>query len=453
MLAACDFAGPNEQDGGGWAPSDATNAIGPTRYIALVNSAYAIYDRSANVLASGAAGALYGTGSAFVSDPQVMWDVASQRFFFAAVANKGTTKVPDWGLVYGFSKGETPSSTADFCKYFLDGNYASSLPDFPRLGMTQDFALIGANRFTATTAVNARPRPRAATGVGVALASAYLGSDVSWITKPPAGSLASCPAVGANGIFRGITTAAGNPAITPEPTRETDANATGWVVANGDPLPATTIDIYTVTNQNGQAALSSPRAISVASYADVANPVPQGNGPALDTGDSRLQTAWLAPDPRLGRSEVWTAQTIAGGAGAQARWYEIDPASATVDQTGTISDPNVDVYYPAIAPDRAGATHGSGMAIALSTSSATTPTGAAMVHQLGTTPTSAMTVQKQSSVPWSCTPDPSIHACRWGDYNGASPDPAPSGTDGSVWLIGEWNTSSLWQTWNWQVSP
>jgi hypothetical protein len=450
-LCACDFAGPNEQDGGFWAPSDATNAVGPTRYIALVNSAFGIYDRSGNVIASGPSGAIYGTGSSFISDPQVMWDQQSQRFFFAAVANKGSSHTPDWGLVYGFSTSDTPSSASDWCNYFLDGNYGSSLPDFPRLGMTQDFALIGANRFTGTTAVNTRPRKRRSAGIEVV--SSFLGSDVSWIAKPAAGPLANCPALGTNGIFRGLRTAAGNPATTPEPTRETDASGTGWIIGNGDPLPATTIDLYAVTNQGGQAHLSAPTAITVGTYTDVVNPVPQSNGNALDPGDSRLQTAWLAPDSRLGHDGIWTAQTIAGGAGAQVRWYEIDPVHASIDQTGTISDPNVDIYYPAIAPDRGNANYGSGMAMSLATSSATQPTAAAAVHKLGNNATSDLVVQKASTVPWKCTPDPSIGACRWGDYNGASPDPAPGTNGGQVWLIGEWNTSTLWQTWNWQISP
>jgi len=57
-----------------------------------------------------------------------------------------------------------------------------------------------------------------------------------------------------------------------------------------------------------------------------------------------------------------------------------------------------------------------------------------------------------SKTSWSCTTDPNIGACRWGDYLGASPDPNP-GVKGQVWLTGEWNTSTLWQTWNWPTTP
>ncbi len=452
VLAGCDFSGLNENDGGMWVPSDATSAIGPTRFIELVNSAYAIYDRNADVLASGASANLYGTGSAFISDPQVVWDVPSQRFFFAAIANKGSAQSPDWGLVYGFSKGTTPSSTADFCKYFLDANYKTTLPDFPRLGLTQDFALIGVNRFTATTAVNARVRARGSQP-GAAVASSFLGTDVSWITKPPSGTITTCPLLGTNGIFRGLTTAAGNPAATAVPAREVDAMATGWIVATGDPLPATTIDVYSVTKQGGSAALSNATAITVPSYDDAPNPAPQAGGNPLDVGDSRFSSAWYAPDPRLGHNALWTAHTIAGGAGAQVRWYELNPATATIDQSGTVSDPNLYVYYPAIAPDRGAGSFGSDMAMTLSTSSSTQPTAAAMVSKAGSSATSALVIQHQSTVAWNCTVQQSIGACRWGDYNGASPDPSPPSGRGQLWLTGEWNTSSLWQTWNWQVTP
>ena len=36
----------------------------------------------------------------------------------------------------------------------------------------------------------------------------------------------------------------------------------------------------------------------------------------------------------------------------------------------------------------------------------------------------------------------STSPCRWGDYSGASPDPAPTGTTGTVWLANQYNVAS-----------
>ena len=452
LLGACAFEGLSEQDGGFLAPADATSAIGADRFIELVNSAYAIYDRDGNVIEKGSTSALYGTGAAFISDPQIVWDAPSQRFYFAAVANKGTTRVPDWGLVYGFSMMSSPSSASQWCRYFVDANYVTALPDFPRLGLTADFALIGVNRFSNTVANNAASRDHPRRKATVSAASQFAGGDVTWIAKPGSGSLSSCPALGAHGIFKGLTTAAGFAATTPVPTREVDASSTGWIVANGDPLPATTIDIYAITNQEGAAALGPARSVSVSSYTDPSGPAPQAGGHPLDSGDSRLTSAWMAFDPRVGHTAIWLAHTVAGGAGAAVRWYELDPVAATVDQSGTVSDPSLHVYYPAISPDRSAGRFGSNMAIALTTSSSSQPTAAAIVQKTGALPTSPLMTAKASTQAWSCTIDAAIGACRWGDYLGASPDPSASGPNsGVIWLTGEWNSATLWRTWNWQA--
>ena len=50
--------------------------------------------------------------------------------------------------------------------------------------------------------------------------------------------------------------------------------------------------------------------------------------------------------------------------------------------------------------------------------------------------------------------------CRWGDYGGATPDPAASlsAANGEVWLTNQWTTggsvfASGDQTWNWEARP
>ena len=49
--------------------------------------------------------------------------------------------------------------------------------------------------------------------------------------------------------------------------------------------------------------------------------------------------------------------------------------------------------------------------------------------------------------------------CRWGDYSGASPDPAATGTVGKIWLANQYNVASAttsdtdWRTWLFGVTP
>jgi hypothetical protein len=51
---------------------------------------------------------------------------------------------------------------------------------------------------------------------------------------------------------------------------------------------------------------------------------------------------------------------------------------------------------------------------------------------------------------FSCNP-----TCRWGDYSGATPDPAASmgGAAGEVWLTNEFAGGSAIHTYNWEAKP
>ena len=110
-------------------PSDSTGAIGPTRYIELVNRKFAIYNRTSNTpISSGSLGSLVGS-IANVFDPQVIWDPSTKRFYYVA---DNVFSSSDNRLSIGFSKTSSPNSAADFCKYEI--RFGSRFPDYPKLG-------------------------------------------------------------------------------------------------------------------------------------------------------------------------------------------------------------------------------------------------------------------------------------------------------------------------------
>jgi len=73
----------------GVTPPDTTGAIGPDRYIETVNTQYAIYSRTGSQVNSGSLSSLTGIGGGLfgysLSDPQMMWDAKTQRFYYSAV--------------------------------------------------------------------------------------------------------------------------------------------------------------------------------------------------------------------------------------------------------------------------------------------------------------------------------------------------------------------------------
>lgn len=421
-------------------PGDSTGSVGPTRYVELVNLQFGIYDRSGTKLSSGTLASLTGSSGA-LTDPQVMWDPDTQRFYYL-VLNVSTNT-----FEVGFSTTDSPGTASDWCKYEADYGYGTDLPDYPKMGDTADFWLIGANVFSS--------------------GEAFLRSDVDWITKPAPGSACPDPSSFTIGQQADLLNADSTQASTPVPADQIDGSSQGWVVAAKDTTGGSGnfISVFSVTkNPDGSANIAAQAtAVSVSSYS-LPPPAPQkGTTVTFDTLDGRLTQAVMAIDPSEGKTAVWTQHTVAGGAGTQVRWNEIDPAGAKGLRSGKATSTSLYAFNGAISPDRvvSGSTtaFGDAMVIGFDTASASAYEAIQMLSKIQGNAQSSWVLVKQSAGKnrdFSCTP-----VCRWGDYMGASPDPAAptTGSHGNVWLTSEWNVSSStnsdvdWRTQNWEASP
>jgi hypothetical protein len=435
------------------APPDPTDAMGPKSFIQMINLQMGIYDRNGAAITLDTLQHLTGSND-FLSDPQVIWDPSSNRFYYLVLDAGNDT------IFWGFSKDSNPTTLpGSFCNYNADFNWGPSLPDYPKLGQTTDFLLIGVNVY-----------------LNIAT---FSGPDVAWIVKPPNG-ITSCPS---GSSFRKDKKTAlkhcdgVNFAATPEPAVQTDPSPVGWIAANPDPTNSgfvgSTLDIFKVTrNADGSANIPSVgTCVNVPLWA-LPSPTgaPQkGSINLLDTLDARLIHAVSAKDPshddELG---LWTSHTVLGGGGTEVRWYEIDVVHATLFQTGTVSNRLLHVFNGAISPDRAvngsSAQFGSSMVLGFTTSSATEYPAIQMLSKVGGNPQSPWVMVKQSPGPddgFDCFQNFVGKKCRWGDYGGAVPDPiAAAGTPfGKVWLSNEWATAEInpfgatWRTWNWGAVP
>ena len=383
------------------APSDSTGAIGPTRYIELINVRYAIYDRTSNTpIDTGELNELAGEPpfpKADVFDPQIIWDPTTSRFYYAAADIISAT---DNRLAFGFSKTASPSSAADFCKYTI--KFGSRFPDYPKLGDTEDLLLIGVNSFELDPDV-------------------FLGADLISITKPPAGS--GCPNRGQFTVDTetDLKDADGRQAGTPVPANQIDTRDEGFVVAEAGRVAdalgsANFLNIYRVTkNANGTMDVSSAKRLRVPSYNIPANAPQPGSRYVLDTLDARNTQAITAVDPSPGEMALWTQHTVFGGSGAEVRWYEIDPTPPfpSLLQRGSLRSLEGTFFFnAAISPDRQaiGGTRrfGDAMVMGYNTSSKSYRPDIRMVSKVGTDPVSGQTLVKSSPAvleDWSCFPD------------------------------------------------
>ncbi len=427
----------------GLTPPDANGAIGPKRYVEIVNVNMGIYDRTGAAKGTGLLQSITGHGG--LSDPMVLWDPDTQRFYFNVWDTNNATM--DWG----FSKSSTPNavSTTDWCSYETSFGYATTnAPDYPKLGQTKNFILIGVNFYPSFSSDHATS------------------GDLLWTQKPKGqGTITTCPAEGKHGIFKGLKNGDGTQAFTPVPAIQADPSGSGYVVASTDiecpPIcgKGTQLTLFKVTNNGGQAAMKlKGKSVTVGKFTSPPDAPQKGTSDTIDTLDGRLTHAISAIDPKLGKTTIWTSQTVAGGAGSELRWYELKPGKkTTLVQSGAVNDSKLYVYNGGVSPDRAvdangNGTFGKNIVIGVTTSSANDFASVQMVSKVGSGSQSALVMVKAGTVAetdFSCSP-----TCRWGDYSGATPDPAPpAGQNGEVWLTNELPGGSHISTWNWEAKP
>jgi hypothetical protein len=278
---------------GGPSPPDTSSAIGPTRFIQLVNRQAGIFDPATGALiSSGTLNQLADVAaSVTTTDPQVIWDPTTDRFYYAMTL---IFSAADNRLAFGFSRTASPGNvTSGWCHYTLA--LGRRLPDFPRLGDSKFFVIIGVN--------------------SVALPETLLGSDLIAISKPAAG--AGCPARSRFKIGKklNLVDSGGLKVFTPLPANEIDTWDTGYVVARNGDLPSSTLWLFRVTRNpaNELPALGSASAIGVAVYdmpPDAPQPIFSQKLATLDAQPTQAVGA-IDPSSRVpGGFSIWTQHTV-----------------------------------------------------------------------------------------------------------------------------------------------
>jgi hypothetical protein len=431
---------------GNLTPPDGNGAIGPNSYVETVNTRMAIYSRTGTQIANADFNVLTGNGNG--SDPMALWDPNTQRFYYN-IWNTANARM-DWG----FSKDSNPTSIpGSFCSYETAFGYpTSSFPDYPKLGQTNDFLLIGVNFYPTSSSQESTS------------------SDVLWVSKPQGQApVTTCPAGTSfnSGKIAGLLNNDGSQAFTPMPAIQTDPSSTGYVLGMSDiecpPVcgTGTKLTVFTVTNNAGVPVLSAPNSITVGSYQSPPDAPQKQTGRTLDTLDGRITHAVSGVDPNSAATSIWVSHTVLGGAGSQINWYEVNTATGALAQSGSVSNNSLYLLNSGISTDRTctatTCAHGGAMVLGFTTTSKNSFPTIQMVSKIGSGAVSGLVSVRASTTSdknFSCSP------CRWGDYGGATPDPAASLTaaTGTVWLTNQLTTggsvfASGDLTWNWQATP
>jgi hypothetical protein len=423
---AQNFAGLNTFDiralngGGFFIPPDQGSAVGPNHYVEAVNLAIAVYNKDGTIAVPRtkigtflANAGVPGLGNN-LSDPRIVYDQASDRWFFVVI----TTESNSNSIVVAVSQTSDPTGAWKATK-FVANTIPNNFADFPTIAVDANALYVASNNFL-----------NSATFDGVSLTSIPKADLLN-----PAG-----PVVGNRTHFENLTGGgtSGTTPFTLAPVTSFDSRDHGVILATDGFFPATVLHSYSVLNPGSNVAtLSADSPIAVPTYWTNQNAHEPNSTQTLESGDFRIGQNNVYQVGNV----IWAAQSVltssATGIGAYdaIRWYEIDATTDTLLQSGTISDPHHDYLYPAIAANAAG-----DVVISFSATGDSTTTdfpGAWYVAGTttgGVTTFGAPTDLRNGSSNYGIFQSGSPPRNRWGDFGAVSVDP---NNPNAFWIANE----------------
>ncbi|MCB8949696.1 MAG: DNRLRE domain-containing protein [Ardenticatenaceae bacterium] len=391
--------------GGGNVPPDPELTVGPNHIIAVVNVALEIYDKSGNSLVGPT------TFDSFMSanpnctgvfDPNAIYDESADRYILGIDAD---------GTGYCLAVSQTADPTGSWNIYHFATASGSIFFDYPHAGVGRDAIYMGANMFTFS----------------------FLDSRI-WAFDKQA-MYAGQPATS---VMRNL----GNNEDTPQPMNLHGWNQGTWPTSGPHYFITETgyngadHTIWAWTDPFGANTLTAVGTIDLNASTGVTAGIPlasvQSGSGTLDAGD------WRPLDFEYRNGFAWTTMTVACNPGSGSvnciRWAQINPATATVIQSGVLSSNGDYRFHPDLAVN-----HCDDMAVGYTKSNSSSFPSVYYAGRQGTDPLNTLqaeTLIKAGEITYTSFETSSPR--RWGDYTGMTID--PDGT--TFWYLGEYSKNT-----------
>jgi hypothetical protein len=310
-------------------PPDTMGSVGPNHIVELVNSAYAIYNKTTGALISRISDEQFwiNSGVAIANsdtfDPRIIYDPQSGRWFATAIDRQLGTNA---NTIY-LAVSKTSDPTAGFDAFLIPVmGAASQFNDFDTLGLDADAIYITTQNFLTA------------------------GTNTSLYVIPKADLLAATPSIANLTRIENQTT--GTLPFRTQVAVDFGPSDGRAALLRASDSGGATLERLNVSGGSGPGAtLSGVTVIPVAPYAAPVN----ADQPGAKTNINTFTAGFGANVVQVGNS-LWAVQSITDPTtgNVSIRYYEIDETTNAVLQTGTISDPNLDFYFPSIAVNQAG---------------------------------------------------------------------------------------------------
>lgn len=400
-------------------PPDSDGAIGPNHFVQFINGRFSVFDKANGTKVLDLTDAAFwnnagvSTAGFNISDPRIIYDPLSQRWF-AAQIDFNASSLRNNRFLVAVSVTQDPTGVWKGVAFQADpgGNFA----DFPSLGLDANGVYLGANMFDSSENL-----------LGVLLTSIpkadLLQATPTAIRRTTSGLMS----IGSRGFSL-------QPAIN---FSRTHAAEPVLAVENDgtDFLTHTILKSFLVVGAtNAGATFTTNTDIPVPAYNVPLDP-PQPNGRSnLADGDLRMGASVYQVGDIL-----YAVHGTQLNSRAAIRWYKIRAGDFSVLQSGTISDTNLHLFYPSIAANASGYavigfngcsanTFVSSYAVAGETINGTTSFGSLILLKAG-----VANYERLSS-----------GESRWGDYSTTSVDPV---IPNHFWTIQEYvSSANIWST-------
>lgn len=406
-------------------PPDPNGAVGPLHFAEFINGRFAVYNKSnaakvanmTDLAFWGQAGISIPSGWD-VTDPRIVYDPVSQRWFASEVDFDPSGIINTNRFLLGISTTADPTDAWKGVAIPSDPS-GNNFADFPTLGLDSQGVYLSGDMFDP----NLNP----------------LGPTL--VSIPKAGLLANPPVASGQTGFGLMSYDVRGQIL--EPVICLDASGQGTVLSVAsigfDTNFVTSTSLITFQIQNitkpGQATLTSATSLTVPPYTAPIDPTQPDLSSNLDDGDARFSAKVYEVGGVLYAVHGTEVNNLAA-----LRWYRIAASSQTVLESGTISDPVMDLFYPSIGANAAGT-----VVIGYNGSSSKTFVSAFAI--VGNTVNGKTTFQSPILLKRGLSSYQNTDAngiSRWGDYSATSVDPVDPNR---FWTIQEFPSSgTAWST-------